>query len=848
MSAFLSPIFGAGFQAFNNTGGVLAGGKLYTYQAGSTTPQATWTTSLQSVPNANPIVFDSAGRYANEVWLQGGSTYKFVLTDSSGNVLGTWDNIGGVNDASYAGFSEWVTYGVTPTYISTTSFSVAGNQTGIFQVGRRVQASVSGGSVYGSVYSSSFGSGITTVVLTMDSTNLDSSLFSVAYGFMSATNTSLPVSIYAPINSPTFTGTPTAPVPSQTNSTAQLATTSFVQTLVTNSITPSGGAGVWVSGTTYAVGNVVYSPLNFQTYRRKIAGAGATDPSLDTTNWKLTGSLGAGGTTITGNVTLGQSSSSAMTATPTTPGLYATLPDATTCTAGTPLFSIYNAGDYDYGIKDSTGTQLGWVRARTGAVIGLSDNSTAAGTWTLYGVEKTAITATYINTSLANFNTNFIRVTLDSNRTCLLYGGATTVYAIVYDASTQTWGSNTLVRSGIAGNAFAATLSATNQVLVCSCDTTTGMQTATLTISGTSITPNTPVSTTLAGNYASFGQLIAVGSSFVVSYGRATNTTAIRAISVSGTAPTVGAESALTPAVTTSASLFASGSVVRTVSASASFVYAKPFTVSGSTLSAGTEASTACTAAGFRAVLNGNGNIACHYTNTNHYAAIFKLTTTTEAVSPIQISSIAPGGITTYTDYAAISASKTIIYTTQVGNSYLYANIVIDSSGTASAGTELVIQTANVAAQGVCAGYTTSSVANVAFMGQVTAGDETMCAASINVSGASPTLNYSDMAVFRSYVNGFNPVCGQPMPSNIFGVRAPITLIAGTTSYSLGGTYVTSDFRFSSNSFGMPNSLKARIYPNGVSNIGASGANSNEGWVANLNSTGFIIQRVEAAA
>lgn len=41
----------------------------------------------------------------------------------------------------------------------------------------------------------------------------------------------------------------------------------------------------WVSGTTYAIGDVRYSPTDAQTYRRKTAGAGTTDPSTDTTNW-----------------------------------------------------------------------------------------------------------------------------------------------------------------------------------------------------------------------------------------------------------------------------------------------------------------------------------------------------------------------------------------------------------------------------------------------------------------------------------------------------------------------------------------------------------------------------------
>lgn len=52
--------------------------------------------------------------------------------------------------------------------------------------------------------------------------------------------------------------------------------------------TASYAAGVsqWVSGTTYVVGQTVWSPVNLQTYRRRVAGAGTTDPSLDSTNWR----------------------------------------------------------------------------------------------------------------------------------------------------------------------------------------------------------------------------------------------------------------------------------------------------------------------------------------------------------------------------------------------------------------------------------------------------------------------------------------------------------------------------------------------------------------------------------
>jgi hypothetical protein len=49
----------------------------------------------------------------------------------------------------------------------------------------------------------------------------------------------------------------------------------------------SAGASIWVTGTTYALGDVRWSPVTRLTYRRTVAGAGTTDPSADPTNWAL---------------------------------------------------------------------------------------------------------------------------------------------------------------------------------------------------------------------------------------------------------------------------------------------------------------------------------------------------------------------------------------------------------------------------------------------------------------------------------------------------------------------------------------------------------------------------------
>lgn len=50
-----------------------------------------------------------------------------------------------------------------------------------------------------------------------------------------------------------------------------------------------GSPQLWVSGTAYAAGKVVWSPTDYQYFMRKSAGAGSTDPSSDTTNWQPTG-------------------------------------------------------------------------------------------------------------------------------------------------------------------------------------------------------------------------------------------------------------------------------------------------------------------------------------------------------------------------------------------------------------------------------------------------------------------------------------------------------------------------------------------------------------------------------
>jgi hypothetical protein len=102
MAVNLSLFAGVGAQFFDNAGNVLTGGKLNTYQAGTTTPLATYTTSAGNVAHTNPIILDASGRVPSggEIWLTADTLYKFVLTDSNNVLIATYDNVNGANDGS----------------------------------------------------------------------------------------------------------------------------------------------------------------------------------------------------------------------------------------------------------------------------------------------------------------------------------------------------------------------------------------------------------------------------------------------------------------------------------------------------------------------------------------------------------------------------------------------------------------------------------------------------------------------------------------------------------------------------------------------------------------------------
>lgn len=195
MAVKVSP-FGPKPQFVDSNGNPMSGAKLYFYAAGSSTKQNTYTNSTGNVANSNPITLDSRGEpTTTEIWFTEGSSYKALLTTDTANdppLSSVWtvDNLTGVNDTTGL-FDEWVASGDTPTFISTTSFSVTGDQTSRYHKGRRLKTTNTAGTVYSTVVSSAYSS-VTTVTVASDGSGvLDSGLSAVLVSLVKANNPSI---------------------------------------------------------------------------------------------------------------------------------------------------------------------------------------------------------------------------------------------------------------------------------------------------------------------------------------------------------------------------------------------------------------------------------------------------------------------------------------------------------------------------------------------------------------------------------------------------------------------------------------------------------------------------------
>ena len=88
-------------QFFDANGEPLVGGKIYTYEAGTSTPAVTYVDAAGVTENTNPIILDSRGMC--NIWLLNTVNYKYVVKDANDTLIFTTDNIGvTLSNASFA--------------------------------------------------------------------------------------------------------------------------------------------------------------------------------------------------------------------------------------------------------------------------------------------------------------------------------------------------------------------------------------------------------------------------------------------------------------------------------------------------------------------------------------------------------------------------------------------------------------------------------------------------------------------------------------------------------------------------------------------------------------------------
>ena len=155
-----SPIVtAAAFQFFDNSGAVMASGKICTYSAGTTTPLTTYVDAGLTTPQSNPVILDSSGRpqpSGSGIYIGGVSAYKIVAllggdgTCSTGITMWTQDNIVGSSGATINGATGNLTIQGTAAQVVVTTFgtTITLSLPGTIQTSAYIATATGGSSVF----------------------------------------------------------------------------------------------------------------------------------------------------------------------------------------------------------------------------------------------------------------------------------------------------------------------------------------------------------------------------------------------------------------------------------------------------------------------------------------------------------------------------------------------------------------------------------------------------------------------------------------------------------------------------------------------------------------------------
>jgi hypothetical protein len=345
------------------------------------------------------------------------------------------------------------------------------------------------------------------------------------------------------------------------------------------------------------------------------------------------------------------------------------------------------------GSGNSTGT--------SGQVL-TSAGSAAAPTWSTisagnFGTDLTGTNYTLsLPTTLANTDANprMQTVALTATTEMMLLYGSSSLQAVVFDNSAGTFGTVVLIRSGVDFNQYnnvACIAISSTQVLVSSLqEGNTALETVVLSVSGSTITVNTAVATTLGQGSSlttSNNRYVQVGSSFVLHYYRSsTARPAFRAVTISGTTPTLGSEVATSAGTYINSTSYAySSSILLFIYFNGTGVTALPYTISGTTVTAGTGATRTAESNVMVTGLLNTGRIAILFLNGEGQCGVISVAGTTASISVAATTLTYDGA---WAPTMQVYGNQAFVITApSYGSPDSKLNIITDTSGTSTIGT-----------------------------------------------------------------------------------------------------------------------------------------------------------------
>jgi len=395
-----------------------------------------------------------------------------------------------------------------------------------------------------------------------------------------------------------------------------------------------------------------------------------------------------GAETITTNTTLTAASKQVQVINVTQGDREITLPNATTLQMGANVFVFINNTPFSVLVKNSAGTAIGYVvggLSEAEISLNLVDNSTAAGVWE-GNLPKFSVIALANSVSFpANTRRSSDFLTRISSSTLLYIVRLDNrdIYAVAINEVTQTIGAAVLVYSSLNANGvifYAQRVSDTQAIFIARQVTSASAvnwSARALNISGTTISAQTAATSSLNFIVDEFAKMYRrskntqtnllsaqIGSTFVFPgyVANATGHAQLLAISVSGNTTTIGTPASLRTSGTNAADY----AVINTSSTegvvayrSSTVVYARGFSVSGSSITLGGETNSTVVAA--PSVFVRVGDKLVGQTTLNLFIVVSN-SGTTAAINTAAISPPGSGGsISLDTNTAAIVVSSTVI-------------------------------------------------------------------------------------------------------------------------------------------------------------------------------------------